>query len=467
MTRTLASETIKKIGKRIKIAGWVHARRNMGKIVFLDVFDRSGVIQAIVVPREIEKVISNFKFQISHRGELDEKERIVESIRPQWVLEIEGVVQERGEKNKNPSLATGNVEILAKKITVLAKAAELPFDLGQKELAMNLDTILNYRPLTLRHPEIRAVFELQSLIVESFRSFLRSKGFTEFQCPKIIAGDAEGGATVMKVDYVGHEASLAQSPQVYKQIMVGVFERAFTIGNVFRGESHNTSRHLNEYTSLDFEMGFIRDHKDVMRMENDWLIAFEKTLRKHASPVFDLYGAPIPKVLKKIPILTFPDAQDILEKEFGEKCKGEPDLAPQHEKMLCEYATKQLDSEFLFVTHYPTVKRPFYSFIDPKRPEYTYSFDLLFRGIEITTGGRRIEDYGTLLRRMREKNLKEEDFSFYLQIFKYGMPPHGGLAVGLERLTMKLLNLENIREATLFPRDRDRIDMPLTSTEKK
>jgi len=244
-------------------------------------------------------------------------------------------------------------------------------------------------------------------------------------------------------------------------MMVGVFERVFTIGNVFRGERHNTSRHLNEYTSMDFEMGFINDHTDVMRVQNDWLRSLSVTLRENYQSLFDRLNASIPDVPETIPSLHFRDAQEIIEKEFGEKCKGEPDLSPQHERWLCEYSRKTWSSDFLYVTHYPNVKRPFYTMPDEREPEFTLSFDLLFRGIEITSGARRVENYELLRARLKEKGLKEKDFEFYLSAFKYGLPKHGGLGFGLERFTALLLNFENVRYATLFPRDIDRIDLPL------
>jgi len=441
MTRTLAIETPNKVGETVHIAGWVHARRNMGKIVFLDVLDRSGIVQ-VVVPSGVNS-------------------EVVEHLRPQWVVRITGFVKERSEKARNANIPTGSIEIEAQNIEVESRAEELPFDMGAPKLDVNLDTLLNYQPLTLRHQSVRPIFELQAVIVKSFREYLNSIGFTEFQSPKIVAGDAEGGSSVMKVDYVGHEASLAQSPQLYKQMMVGVFERVFTIGNVFRGERHNTSRHLNEYTSMDFEMGFINDHTDVMRVQNDWLRSLSVTLRENYQSLFDRLNASIPDVPETIPSLHFRDAQEIIEKEFGEKCKGEPDLSPQHERWLCEYSRKTWSSDFLYVTHYPNVKRPFYTMPDEREPEFTLSFDLLFRGIEITSGARRVENYELLRARLKEKGLKEKDFEFYLSAFKYGLPKHGGLGFGLERFTALLLNFENVRYATLFPRDIDRIDLPL------
>lgn len=449
MQRTLTIEIPNKVGETVHIAGWVSARRNMGKIVFLDILDRTGIVQVVVS-----------KESLNDRAQGDNVD-IIDDIRPQWVVRISGLVKGRSEKAKNNNIPTGSVEIEAQQIEIESKAEELPFDMGAPKLDVNLDTLLNYQPLTLRHASVKPVFELQAGVVEHFRTFLRSQGFTEFQSPKIVAGDAEGGASVMKVDYVGHEASLAQSPQLYKQIMVGVFERVFTVGNVFRGERHNTSRHLNEYTSLDFEMGFINDATDVMRMQNDWLISLEKLLREKFQYVFNLFHASIPEVPQTIPSLHFRDAQDVIEKEFGEKCKGEPDLSPQHERWLCEYSKKQWNSDFIYITHYPNVKRAFYTMPDESDPEFTHGFDLLFRGLEITSGARRVENYELLRKRMKERGLNEADFEFYLSAFKYGLPKHGGIGFGLERFIANLLNFENVRYATLFPRDIDRIDLPL------
>ncbi len=441
MKRTRIADTVKTINETITIAGWIDAVRDHKKVVFLTVHDRSAAMQVVL-------------------------EKNDPAFRPQTVIEITGRVKERPKGSEKKDMHTGLVELEAQEYTILAESAELPVDIALPELNATIETLLDYRPLTLRHPKIKAIFRVQNIILYSFRSFLKSQGFTEFQAPRILAGDAEGGASVMKVDYLGYQASLAQSPQLYKQIMVGVFERVFTVGNVFRGEPHSTTRHINEYTSMDFEMGFIESHLDVMRMENDWLLHLEKELRAHAADIFKMYNVEIPVVPKDIPAITFCEAREIIKTEFGENMDNEIDLSPQHERWLCEYVKKKWDSEFVFITEYPTAKRPFYTYLKPGDPDYTMGFDLLFRGLEITTGGRRIEDYNMLLARMEAKGVEKKDFEFYLQAFKYGMPPHGGLGFGLERMTALLLGLQNVREATAFPRDINRIDLPLNRKEE-
>lgn len=439
LERTLIVETVGRVGQELTIAGWIDARRDMGKIVFLDVRDRTGLLQAVIVPQVIGDAVM----------------ATVKDLRPGDVIRVAGLVKDRGERAVNPKLDTGRVELEARAIEVLAPAQPFPFDPAGE---LGLDTYLDHLPFTLRTPRARAIFKVQSEIIEGFRAFLRGLGFTEFQAPKLVAGSTEGGANVFTVDYFGKPAFLAQSPQFYKQIMVGVFERAFTVGNVYRAELHATTRHLNEYTSMDFEMGFIEDHRDVMRVENDFLLALVDRLRQTCAREFELLGATIPVVPGNIPAVKLREAQEILKKEFGIECLGEPDLDPEHERKLCEWSVKTHDSDFLFVTHYPTKKRPMYTFPDPEDPEVTRSFDLLFRGVEITTGGQRIHDYEQLKANIAKWGLNPDHFRYYLEAFQYGMPPEGGLAIGLERLTAKFLGIDNVKEATLFPRDTSRID---------
>ncbi len=292
-----------------------------------------------------------------------------------------------------------------------------------------------------------------------------SEGFKEFQAPKLVAEATEGGANVFKIDYFGKPAFLAQSPQFYKQIMVGVYERVFTCGNVYRAEAHHTSRHINEYTSLDFEMGFIKDHTDIMDMTRRALTAMMNNVAKTCEKEIKLLDAAIPEVPGKIPTLKLKEAQEIIKKEFGEDCTKEPDLEPHQEEWIGEWAKKEHNSDFIFVTHYPVEKRPMYTMPDEQDKGYTKSFDLLFRGCEIVTGGQRIHDYKMLVQNMKKFKFNPKDFKYYLQAFKYGMPPEGGIGMGLERVTQKLLGLENIKQATLFPRDDVRIDLPLTKNE--
>ena len=441
MQRTLIKDLGSKTGEEVTIAGFVDVRRDHGKLIFIDLRDRSGKVQMVALP--------------NHK----EVHATAATLRPEWVIEVKGKVNARPEKTINKDELNGALEIEVLEIKVLAEAKELPFELGTET---NLDTYLDYLPLALRAPKQRSIFRVQAGIIKTFRDFFNNQGFVEFQAPKLIGDDAEGGANSFDVKYFKHTAHLAQSPQLYKQIMVGVFERVFTTGNVYRAEKHSTTRHTNEYTSLDIEMGFIKDHTDVMRIENAFLVELEKMLRANYTENFKLLGAEIPVVPDEIPTMKLREAQALISKETGTDVTKEPDLEPEHERWLCEYARKNLNSDFIFITHFPTAKRPFYTYRDEADPTYTKGFDLLFRGVEITTGAKRIHNYDDLVSSMKDKGLNPESFSYYLQAFKSGLPPHGGFGMGLERLTQKMLGLSNIKEATLFPRDLNRIDSLLS-----
>jgi len=427
--------------KEVTIAGWVDVRRDHGKLIFIDLRDMSGRVQMVVLPNH------------------EDVHKIANTVRPEWVIEVKGIVNKRPKKMVNADIENGDLEVEVTEINVLSKAHELPFDKDEK---INLDTHFDNMPLTLRTDRHRAIFKVQASIVNAFRRFLTEQNFIEIQVPKIIGEDAEGGATVFEVEYFGHKAYLAQSPQFYKQIMTGVFEKVFTTTTVYRAEKHNTTRHLNEYTSLDLEFGFIKDHTDVMELETKLLAYIMPQLKKECEKELVMLGANIPEVPEKIPHMKLREAQEIIKKETGEDCTKEPDLTPAHERWLCDYVKEKFNSEFIFITHYPTKKRPMYTYEDESDPGYTKSFDLLFRGIEITTGGQRIHDYDKLVENIKKWGFDPEKFSFYLQAFKYGMPPEGGLGMGLERLTARILGLENVKEATLFPRDMNRIDTLLS-----
>lgn len=449
MNRILAVETVGKVGEEVLLKGWINARRNMGKIAFLDLRDYSGVLQVVGVPSELDE---------------KSKEELKEA-RSEWVLEIRGVVQARGAKQINPDLPTGTVEVLAKEIKVLAKAEPLPLDLEDEKIS--LDVHLDYLPLTLRAEKYRALFKIQAEIVRGFRDYLISKGFTEFQAPKIVAASAEGGADVFEVKYLKNKATLAQSPQFYKQIMVGIFERVFSVGNCFRAEQHATPRHLNEFTGLDVEFGMINDHHDVMNLEMDMLRYILNHLDKTVTRELKLWNYIKPEIPAEIPFLKLREAQEIIKKETGVDHTNEPDLEPGEERWLGEYAKRSFNSDFFFITHYPVSKRPMYTFPDEENPEFTKSFDLLFRGIEITSGGQRFNDYGQLVKSMENKGLNPDEFKFYLEAFKYGMPPEGGFGIGLERLLARLLGIDNVRYTTLFPRDLNRIDLQISPPDSK
>lgn len=418
--RILIGDLKNHVGAEVNIAGWVDVRRDQGKMIFFNFRDRSGHVQGVVLPNSPAM-------------------ETAKTLRSEYVVSVTGKVNKRPEKNINSDEQNGDIELDIQEIHLLAPA-EVPFELDAE---MHIDTYLDHQPYTLRNEKARKVFKVQAMIIETFREALRERDFTEFQAPALVGGDAEGGATAFKVNYYYDQiAYLATSPQLYKQIMVGVYERSFTTTKVFRGEKHSTTRHLSEYSSLDFEMGFIEDHSDVMTV-------LEEVIREIVSAV------PVEKPLlpAKIPVMKLREVQKILGVS-----ETEPDLEPEHERAICEWAAKEHASDFVFVTHYPKSKRPFYTYEDEQDPGYTKSFDLLFRGLEITTGGQRVHRYNELVSRIKEWGMDPEKFSFYLEAFKVGMPPHGGCATGLERLTARLLNLPNVKEATLFPRDINRID---------
>ncbi|MEG0775009.1 aspartate--tRNA(Asn) ligase, partial [Clostridium sp.] len=330
-----------------------------------------------------------------------------------------------------------------------------PIEINKKELEVNLDTMLNNRVLSLRQEKKNAIFKIQGLIAQGFREFLIGEGFTEIFTPKIVAEGAEGGTDMFEVKYFENKAYLTQSPQFYKQMMVGAgYERVFEVGAVYRAEQHNTNRHLNEYVSMDFEMGFIEDEEDIMKMEEKLLCYILNKLQLEGKKYFNIFELEIPKIESSIPRLRFSDAIDILRNEYG-KTELQGDLDPEGEKLIYKYAKEKFGSDFLFLTHYPRRKRPMYTM--PCGEEETHSFDLLFRGLEITTGGQRIHNYNMLIENIKYKGLTPESYEGYISTFKYGMPPHGGLAIGLERLTAQLLRLSNVRETSLFPRDRTRL----------
>jgi nondiscriminating aspartyl-tRNA synthetase len=455
MERTLAIETPQKVGQEVLLQGWVNTRRDHGKIIFIDLRDRSGLVQ-VVFARLADDKSRQVEMEDLPAGRQGAKE-----LRPEWVVAVRGVIKERPANLVNPKLPTGTVEVEAKELRVLAKAAELPFDTGAAELKVGLPTLLDFRSLSLRHPKVRAIFKVQETIIIAFRESLKEQGFTEIQVPTIVSSTTEGGAQVFKIKYFDRDAFLAQSPQLYKQIMVGVFERVFTLAHAYRAEPSVTTRHITEYLGLDAEMGFINSFEEIMETVERVLRDVFSKVQEENQTELDLFGATLPKLSDRIPRMKMREAQQIIFERTGRDHRQEPDLEPEDEREICRFAEEKYGSELIFVTHYPTKKRPFYTYPDPKDPEFTYSFDLLGRGLEWVTGGQRINDYGMLLEQVKEWGNKPEDFEIYLQAFKYGMPPEGGFCLGAERMTMQLLGLENIREASLFPRDMERIDMRL------
>lgn len=427
MERTLIKALNKKIGEEVIIKGWVHRIRRLSKITFIILRDRSGLVQCVINPEVAD----------------------VKGIKNESIVEIKGVISEA----KN---FTGNVEIQVEELNVISLVEkDTPIEINNEELAINIDTLLNNRVLSLRHIKTNAIFKIQAAIVQGFTDFLKQKDFTQVFSPKLVAEGAEGGTAIFEVKYFEKKAYLAQSPQFYKQMLVAAgYERVFEVGHVYRAEEHNTLRHLNEYVSLDLEMGFIEDEFEIMNLETELLKYILTYIKTDCSKELDILNVELPSIGEEIPHMRLDEAIEILKKEY-DKVELERDLDPEGEKIIGQYAKEKFNSDFLFLTHYPRSKRPMYTM--PSDENLTHSFDLLFRGLEITTGGQRIHNYEMLRGNMIIKGYNPDSFNSYLDVFKYGVPPHGGLAIGLERLTAQLLGYKNVREATLFPRDRERL----------
>ncbi len=435
--RTLITETLKKVGKKVLLKGWINNRRDHGKISFLDLRDRTGLIQLVCLKSPSD-------------------------IKNQDVCLVEGVVQKRLEKNINSNIDSGTVEILVEKITKISNAQELPFDMGGPDLNLELPTLLDWRSLTLRHPKVMAIFKVQEIVLQTFRSCLKEKGFTEISVPTIVATVTEGGSQVFPIEYFNTKAYLAQSPQFYKQIMVGVFERVFTAAHAYRAEPSVTTRHMTEYIGLDAEMGFIDDWTEIIDMAEMVLKNIFSEVNKQCSNELKLYKVKTPKTIAKTPQIKLKEAQEIIFKRTKVDHRDQPDLDPEDEREICRWSLEEKGSELVFITHYPTKKRPMYTYPDPTNPASTLSFDLIGRGVEWITGGQRINDYQKLIANIKKWGCDYKDFEIpYLQAFKFGMPPEGGFCMGLERITQNILGLKNVREATLFPRDMTRIDIKL------
>ena len=411
--------------RAVTLHGMVHALRDLGGVTFLTLRTREGLVQC-VCPRRPE------------------------GVREECAVSVSGLLRPEPR-------APGGAELAEARFTVLSRPAAPPPVPLSKKSSVSLDTELSLRPVTLRAPRARAVFRIQAAVCRAFREFLQEEDFTEIHTPKLGWAGAEGGSSQFRVDYFGRKAVLAQSPQLYKQVMVGVFERVYEIGPVFRAEKHATQRHLNEYTSLDLEMGFLRSFTDLMALEQGFLRRLVDLLRREYAGELALLGAELPDA-QHIPAVRFDEAKRLAADAYGYAIREPYDLEPEEEQHIGRYAKEVWGSDFVFVTHYPGRKRPFYTMDDPEDPRYTLSFDLLFRGVEITTGGQRIHNYGQQVEKLKARGMEPEDFSGYLLFHKHGAPPHGGLGIGLERLTMQLCGLDNIRRASLFPRDRTRLE---------
>jgi nondiscriminating aspartyl-tRNA synthetase len=419
--RTLVGELSYRIGERVLVQGWVHRRRRLGAVSFLLVRDRSGVAQVVLSAADV-----------------------LDTVPEETVVAVEGTVTAREQ-------APGGVEITGPRVRALsAPAATPPVQLWRPTLDVGLPTLLDHAPVVWRHRTRQALWRLAAASVRGFRRVLDERGFTEIHTPKLVGGATESGANVFTVDYFGRSAYLAQSPQLYKQILVGVFERVYETGPVFRAEPHDTSRHLAEYVSLDVELGFIDDHRDVLAVLGDVLAGMLAEIR--TAEDVHLAGVRLPALPDRIPVVHFRDALRMVGAE-----PDEPDLTPDHERLLGAWALERHGSDFLAVEGYPARKRPFYTHPEPGDPTATNSFDLLFRGQELVTGGQRLHEIADYERALAERGEPVEPYAWYLDAFRHGMPPHGGFAIGLERWTAQLAQRDNIRKTTLFPRDRHRV----------
>ena len=418
-------------GREVKMNGAVHNIRHMGEVAFIILRKAEGLVQCVYEAGE-----TNFDLK---------------DLKEEATVEVTGIIR-REER------APQGFECRLSGLRVLSQPKEImPLAINKWKLNTSLETRLSLRPVSLRHLRERAKFKVQEGIVRGFREFLQREGFTEIRTPKIVSRGAEGGSNVFRLDYFNKKAELNQSPQFYKQTMVGVYDRVFEAAPVFRAEKHNTTRHLNEYISLDFEMGYIDGFEDIMAMETGFLQYTMELLAREYGKELELLGAELPDV-RQIPQVRFETAKQLAAEKYSRKIRNPFDLEPEEELLIGQYFKEEYGSDFVFVTHYPSKKRPFYAMDDPADPRFTLSFDLLFKGLEVTTGGQRLHDYDMILEKMEQRGMNPEDIEAYLMIFKYGMPPHGGLGLGLERLTMRLLDEANIRETALFPRDVSRLE---------
>lgn len=418
-------------GKEVRMNGAIHKIRDMKGVAFLVLRKREGLVQTVY-----EEGVTDIPLK---------------ELREEDTVEVCGVVtaEER---------APFGFEIRLKEVRILSEPQKtMPIAINKWKLNTSLETKLDLRPISLRNTLERAKFRIQEGLVRGFRDYLHSQGFTEIHSPKIGARGAEGGANMFRLEYFHKHSVLAQSPQFYKQMMVGVFDRVFEVAPVFRAEKHNTKRHLNEYISLDLEMGYIDSFQDIMEMETGFLQYTMSLLSREYERELKMLKVELPKT-EEIPVVRFDKAKELVAETYHRDIQNPFDLDPEEEALIGRYFKETMDADFVFVTHYPSKKRPFYAMDDPEDPTYTLSFDLLFHGLEITTGGQRIHDSDMLEGKMRDRGMSDEGMEQYVMTFRHGMPPHGGLGIGLERLTMKLLGEENVRETTLFPRDLNRLE---------
>lgn len=440
--RTYIIDLKANVGSEATIMGWVSVRRDQGKMIFFDFRDMTGSVQGVVLPKSPAM-------------------EVAKEIRIEYVVSVSGIVNERPEKNRNPQAQNGDIELEVQTIEVLAKAEALPFDMSEAGLNLDLTTELDHRALTLRHPRLQAIFKVQETIIDSFREFMKSQKFFEFQAPAMVPATAEGGAEVFEIQYFGKKAYLSQSPQLYKQIVMTAFERVFSVNKVFRAEPSSTTRHLTEIVSLDAEMAFIDSWRDVRDMSERTVRYILEQLEEKRKRELELLGAQLPTMIEYTPTLSLTEAQEKIFSKTGKDSRGDKDLNPEDERIICEIIKEETGSDFVYIYGYPTRQKPFYVFPNPENPEFNEGMDLLCRGVEWLSGGRRINDYAQLMDHVHKWGMDPKKVEMFLEAFRYGAPPEGGFAFGAERMTMQILGLKNIREATMFPRDMNRIDISL------
>lgn len=447
MTRIFIKELGKKVGEEVMIKGWVNIRRDQGKMIFLDFRDMTGVVQGVILPNQTEALEQGKK------------------LRQEFAVEVTGKVNKRPERNVNVGVLNGDIELEILKINILAEAAPLPFDMSLDGMNLDLKTELDNRALTLRHPKIRAVFKIQETVIDSFREIMKKENFFEFQAPSIVPATAEGGAEVFKIDYFDKKAFLTQSPQLYKQIVMTAFERCFSVNKVFRAEPSSTTRHLTEIVSLDAEMAFIDSWTDVKDMAEKTIRYILEQIKTRNPEELKVLNVELPVMIDKTPTMSLREALQKIFEVKGRDNRGDKDLSSQDEVDICEIVKAETGSDFVFVYGYPTRKKPFYVFPSESDPEYNEGVDLVCRGRELLSGGRRINKYEQLEEHVKIWGLDPKTITMFLQAFKYGVPPEGGFAFGAERIVMQFLNLPNVRQACMFPRDMNRIDERLEGSE--
>jgi len=433
------------IGSTVSISGWVDVRRDQGKMIFLDFRDMTGKVQGVILPNYTETL------------------EVGKTLRNEFVVKVEGKVNKRPEKNIKDGVLNGELELEILEIKILAEAAPLPFDLSIGGYNLELTTELDNRSLVLRQPRVQAIFKVSETIINSFREFMRENMFFEFQAPSITPATAEGGAEVFQVDYFGKKAYLSQSPQLYKQIVMSAFERCFSVNKVFRAEPSSTTRHLTEVVCLDAEMGFIESWTDVRDMAEETFRYILKQVEYKNKEELKLLGVELPVMIEKTPTYSLREVQQKIFDVYGRDVRGEKDTNPQDEREISEIVKNETGSDFVFIYGYPTRKKPFYVYPNKDEPEYNEGMDLICRGVEWLSGGRRVNDYNQLNEHVKIWGMDPNKIKMFLEAFKYGVPPEGGFSFGAERITMQLLNLKNIREACMFPRDMNRIDEKLNT----